>query len=134
MYAKSFTDDMKNLDPLFGPDALTYLSVDDKARVPLGLAAANLQSPILMHMEYKVRLSDHDFAVGERHKLIPSVIAECNILATGKLSYSGNTHIRIRSGKHDSSTAFTHAYDLDELFSSGQISRKPILIIGEYYV
>ena len=94
MFAKSFTDDMKNLDPLFGPDVLLYLSVDDKARVPLGLAAANLQSPLLMHLEYKVRLKDHDFVVGGRHKLIPSVYCECNVLPNGKISYSGNTYIR----------------------------------------
>ena len=123
MYAKSFTDDMKSLDPLFGPDALLYLSIDDKARVPIGLAAANLQSPLLMHMDYKVRLKDHDFVVGGKHKLIPSVIAACDILPNGKVSYSGNTYIRIRSGKHDSSTAFTHAFDLRELFESNLISR-----------
>ena len=134
MVAASFTKDMKALDLLFGPVALTYASVDDKARVPLGRAAANLQSPILMHLEYKVRLADHDFAVGERHNLIPSVIAECNVLPTGKVSYSGNTHIRVRSAKHDSSTAYTHAYDLDELYSTGKIVRKPILVIGKYNI
>ena len=115
MYAKSFTDDMKSLDPLFGPDALLYLSIDDKARVPIGLAAANLQSPLLMHLEYKVRLSDHDFVVGGKHKLIPSVYAVCNVLENGKISYSGNTFVNIRSGKHDSSTAYTHAVSYTHL-------------------
>ena len=56
MFAKSFIDDMRNLDPLFGDDAMVYLSIDDKAKVALGLAAAKLQSPILMHVEYKVNL------------------------------------------------------------------------------
>lgn len=28
-----------------------------------------------MHLNYKVRLDDHDFAVGERHQLTPSVYA-----------------------------------------------------------
>ena len=132
MYAKSFTDDMKNLDPLFGPDALMYLSIDDKARIPLGLAAANKQSPILMHLDYKIRLSDHDFVIGGRHKLIPSVYAECNVQKNGKVSYSGKTFISVRSGKHDSSTAFTHAYDLKNLFESKDIARKPILLIGMF--
>ena len=31
------------------------MSNDDKARVPLGLTAANLQASILMHIEYKVK-------------------------------------------------------------------------------
>ena len=85
MFAKSFTDDMRSLDPLFGPEAMVYLSNDDKARVPLGLAAATLQSPILMHLDYKVRLSDHDFPVGDRHKLIPSVYCVCDLLENGKV-------------------------------------------------
>ena len=121
MFAKSICDDMQSLDPLFGPDAMTFLSNDDKARIPLGLAAANLQSPILMHLEYKVRLNDHDFVVGGRHKLIPSVYAECNLLQNGKVSYSGNTFIRIRSGKHDSSTAYTHAFDVREFERDGAL-------------
>ena len=37
--------------------------------------------------------------------------------------------LRIRSGKHDSSNAYTHAYDLKELFSSGSIPKKPLMII-----
>ncbi|CAB4064954.1 unnamed protein product [Lepeophtheirus salmonis] len=53
MFAKSFTDDLKDLDPLFGPDAINYFSNDDKARVPLGLAVANLQAPI-----FNVRLQE----------------------------------------------------------------------------
>ena len=120
---------MKFLDPLSGPVAMNYVSIDDKARVNLGLAAANLQSPILMSLEYKVRLNDHDYVVGNRHKLIPSVYAVCELDKTGKVTYSGDTFIRIRSGKHDSSTAYTHAYDVKKLFSTGHITRKPLLII-----
>ena len=56
MYAKSLVDDIHSIDYLFGPDCVQFLSIDDKARVPLGIVAAKLQSPILMHLEYKVRL------------------------------------------------------------------------------
>ena len=35
----------------------------------------------------------------------------------------------MRSGKHDSSTAYTHSYDMNELLSSGSITPKPIMII-----
>ena len=93
MYAKSFIDDMFEVARLFGPQACTFMSNDDKARVPLGLAAASLQSPILMHLEYKVRLPDHDFVVGPRHKLIPSVYGLCNINTKGEVIYSGDTFI-----------------------------------------
>ena len=71
-----------------------------------------------MHMEYKVRLPDHDFGVGPRHTLIPSVYGVCQIKENGELSYSGNTFITICSGKHDSSSTHTHAYDMKELFES----------------
>ena len=71
------------------------MSNDDKAPVPLGLAAANLQAPILMHMEYRVTLPDHNFVVAPRHTLIPSVYAICEIKENGDLSYTGETYIRI---------------------------------------
>ena len=35
----------------------------------------------------------------------------------------------MRSGKHDSSSAYTHAYDLIKLFEDKLISNKPILIL-----
>ena len=117
------------LDPKFGHGAVVCVSIDDKARVPLGLAAANSQAPILMSLQYKVRLPDHDFVVARRHTLIPSVYAECVVKEDGKISYSGKTFVRVRSGKHDSSNAYTHAFDIRELFSSNSIQRKPILII-----
>ena len=73
MFAKSFMDDLTNLCNFFGPQSVLFLSNEGKARVPLGLATASLQAPILMHTEYKVRLPDHNFVVGPRHTLIPSV-------------------------------------------------------------
>lgn len=54
MFAKAFIDDMFDLCELFGPEAVQILSIDDKARVKLGLAAASLQAPVLMSMDYKV--------------------------------------------------------------------------------
>lgn len=127
---------------MFGPGSCFFLSLDDKAKIPLGLAAATKQAPILMHLEYKVRLPDHDFAVAARHKLIPSVYAACIINPekfTDAVSYSGPTYVAIRSMKHDSSTAFTHGRDLERLksvdnfkpfmcTSDGQV--KPIFIVA----
>ena len=63
------------------------------------------------------------------NKLTPSVIAALEVLA-GRLdngvSYSGPTYIGIRSGKHDSSVAATHAADLRHLYQNVQ-SFKPFL-------
>ncbi|KAJ8867174.1 hypothetical protein PR048_033038 [Dryococelus australis] len=52
---------------------------DDKARVPTGLIAANKQAPLVMHVEYKVSLPDHDFVIASRHKLISSLYALCEV-------------------------------------------------------
>lgn len=96
------------------------ISQDDKSRVPIGLTAANKQAPLLMHLEYKVTLPDHDWVVAPRHKLIPSVYAGIKI-EDGKIgdpktvTYSGPTYIAIRSAKHCSSTAATHAFDFQNL-------------------
>lgn len=69
---------MQNLDSLasfLGPSQVFITSVDDKARVRIGVTAANKQSSILMNMQYRVTLPDHDWVKGERHSLIPSVYA-----------------------------------------------------------
>lgn len=63
----------------------------------------------------------------ERHKLIPSVYA--GIILKEKrfgnpdfVTYSVPTIIRVRSGKHDSSTARSHAIDLDHVINSAIFS------------
>ena len=82
-----------------------------------------------MHLEYKVTLPDHSFVVAPAHKLIPSVYGVCNVSEKGEIQYSGDTFVRIRSGKHDTSNAATHLYDLVELFQCQEVSLKPILLI-----
>ena len=47
MFVKSFLDDLFDVCKLFGPKPVLVLSIDDKARVKLGLAEASLQSPIV---------------------------------------------------------------------------------------
>ena len=54
----------------------------------------------------------------------------CEIKENGELSYSWNTFIRIRSGKHDSSSARTHAYDMKKLFESSNLTERPILLLS----
>ena len=78
MFAKSFCDDMHSLETLFGSEAILYLSNDDKARVALGITAAKSQGNVLMHVEWKIRLPDHDFLVAPSHTLVPSVYCVCN--------------------------------------------------------
>ena len=74
----------------------------------------------MMHVSYEVRLPDHDFVKATKHKLNPSVYADCEIrlcsaYAEPEVSCSGLKYIAVRSGKHESSTAYTHGDDLRKL-------------------
>ena len=77
----------------------------------------------MMHVEYRIKLPDHEYVVAEKHKLIPSVYAACMLQDKfdpkkgTPVSYSGPTYIAIRSGKHDQSTAFAHGTDFDHLIT-----------------
>lgn len=66
---------LEEVASLLGPEEVFFLSQDDKCRVPIGLTAANKQAPLLMHLEYRIQLPDHDWVVAAGHKLIPSVYA-----------------------------------------------------------
>jgi len=55
-----------------------FISQDDKARFPIGLTAAHKKVTLLMHLEYRLSLPDHDLVVAAGHKLIPSVYADKN--------------------------------------------------------
>ena len=68
--------------------------------------------------------------MGPCHTLIASVYGVCEIKENSELSYSGNTFIRIRSGKHDSCSAHTHAYDMKKLFRSSNLPERPILVLS----
>ena len=106
----------KDLANLFSAHSF-FLSQDDKARVPIGLPISKKQTAFLMHLDYKVTLPDHDFPIGENHKLIPSVYAACLHDKEGSISYSGPTHVAIRSAKHNQSSAESHISDLKHLLT-----------------
>jgi hypothetical protein len=141
-FAKSTLNALEEIASILGPKEVTFHSQDDKARVPIGLTAANKQSPMVMHMEYKITLADHDFVIAPQHKLIPSVIAAMeikeNCIGKDAVTYSGPTYVAIRSAKHDSSTALSHLEDMNRinslpsfqnsLFTTDGLS-KPVMII-----
>ena len=117
-FAHSTISALEELAGVLGPQQVTFHSQDDKAKVALGLPAATKQAPIVIHMQYQVRLPDHDFAVAKMHKLIPSVISDKTIkvktLSKDAVSYSGPTYIGIRSAKHSGSSAFHHLQDVSD--------------------
>ena len=63
MASVMFTRELANL---FGDNHVFFLSQDDKARVPLGLPISKKQTAILMYLEFKVMLPDHEFPIGEK--------------------------------------------------------------------
>ena len=95
-----------------GPEACVYISQDDKSSVHIGVTAAKKQQSMLMSMRVRVRLPDHDFNVGSRHLLVPSVMASCMIDPKSGVSYTGPTYVAIRSSKHNNSSAYSHHEDL----------------------
>ena len=112
MFAAESFKAVDKIAEFIGPEACLYSSQDDKSSVPLGVIAAKKQSTILMSVRARVRLPDHDFKVGSKHLLVPSVIAICQIDPKTGVTYTGNTYIAVRSAKHNGSTAFSHAEDL----------------------
>ena len=100
-----------------GPEQAVYAGMDDASKVPLGITAASKQQAILMQVEHEVRLADHLFAVADRHKLNVSVIAFHDIQPNkfgnpSVVSCKGETFIRVRSSKHDTSTIWDNCIDL----------------------
>ena len=114
---------MDDMVSLFGSDNVLVLSVDDKAKVPIDVTVVTKQAPLIMYVSYDIRLPDHDFVKATKHKLTQvklSVYAVCEIKppslrADPEIIYSGPTYVAIRSGKHNSSTAYTHGRDFDYL-------------------
>ncbi|CAG8727673.1 13917_t:CDS:2, partial [Racocetra persica] len=86
-----------------------------------------------MRLEYQVELPDHDWVVAEKHKLIPSVYAILNIQEgryrhTNTVTYSDPIFIRVCSGKHDSSTTYSHSKDFDNLMNERKLHNYTITI------
>lgn len=86
---------LESIASFLGQKEVFFLSQDDKARIPLGITAANKQSAVLMHMEYRVSLPDHDWVKAQKHKLIPSVYAGM-IIDKNKLTFFHSLKINLK--------------------------------------
>lgn len=135
MFAAATSKAIDGLAAHLGNEACTFLGQDDKAAVAIGKTAAKVQTPLLMNMNVRVRVADHDFPVGKKHFLCPSVMAVCLISPKTGVTYSGPTYVGIRSSKHNNSTASSHYQDLwrfvelePETFHNSSGDFKPVLI------
>ena len=98
-FAKATINALEELAGLLGPREVAFHSQDGKAKVLIEITAASMQAPLLMDMEYKVILSDHDSVAASQHKLIPSVIADMqlreNDFSGDAVTYTGPTYCAI---------------------------------------
>ena len=121
----SLANDLNFIASILGSEETIFISPDDKAIVKLGIIAAKLQTAMVMHLSYRVRLPNHDYIVASKHHLIPLVYAFLSVddKAFGQpsaVSCKGPTAIYIRSGKHDRSNALSHCLDLSDILRSGK--------------
>ena len=105
----------KRINP-FSNKHVLFLCQGDKARFLIGLAVSRKQDVMMMHLEYKLSMTDHDFPIGESHKLKLSVYAyhSCH-KDSEKIGYSGHTNIGIQSAKHGKICAASHKQDLERI-------------------
>ncbi|CAF1269054.1 unnamed protein product, partial [Didymodactylos carnosus] len=136
-FTLSTINDLKTMAAALGDESVFYLSQDDKCRIPMGIPASQKQAPIIMSMKIQIKLPDHDFVVATKHKLIPSVYAAC-LIKEKRVSFTGPTFVTIRSGKHDHSTAQSHAVDFETLIQLPEFEKaaltngllKPVVMIS----
>ena len=115
-FAMASVKQARDLAELFSDERVFFLSQNDKARVPIGLSGSKKQDFMLMHLKYKVSLSDHEFPIGKQHKLIPSVYASYKCQKNyPAISCIGPTYIAMRGSKHDKSSAVLNHEDVQKL-------------------
>ena len=124
-----------------GPE-VTFYSMNDKAKVQIGITATKKQTSLFMHLEYQVTLPDCGFVVGSKHKLIHSVTGGVKVVKSKDLtnddaSYYGPTYIAIRRSKHSGSSVFHHLREMNRVCSlpeftesfQNQLSREKKVVI-----
>ena len=104
------------------------ISVDDKAKVDLGIAAAQKEQKMLMQCERTVKLPDHSYSIAPKHKLIQSVKLICNI--DDKFGFGnyravrshGKCYVAVRSNYHTTTSAKTHHVDSLRMLEMNEFS------------
>ena len=99
---------------------MNVISVDEKCKVPLSIAAANKEQKILMRVEKKVKLPVHPFVVGPKHKLIPSVTVNCAVVDEKNMEIGdykavkshGPIMVAVRSNYPSTTSVNAHRNDL----------------------
>ena len=118
---------MEEIAGFHGPEEVIFYSQDNKANVPIRLTAANKQVPLVIHVEYNVKLPDHNFVITKQHKLVQLVIGNMQVKAKtfsqDAVTYSGPTYIGIRSAKHLGLKVYNHHVDMKQICVLAEFER-----------
>ena len=118
---------------LLGPGDVTFHSRDNKAKVLIELTVVSKQAPLLMHMEYKVTLLDHNYVISTQHKLISSVIGDMRVrekdFSGDFVTYSRPTDCVIRSAYNNRQDMKSkQSFDtFDDSFNNDTGESKPVM-------
>ncbi|CAF2717357.1 unnamed protein product [Rotaria sp. Silwood2] len=131
---------IKDLAGIFGNDCVLYLTQNTKAKVSIGRPSAKGQSPLIMHLDYKMSSIDSQLnSTVSNHQLTSCIYAASIIDEAGLITNAGPTYISIRSAKHDRLTHESHSIDFDRLVQLKEFEKvahdhlgraKPIVVIN----
>ena len=71
-FAKATINALEELAGLRGPCDIPFTKQQGQS-----FTAASKQTPLLMYMEYKIILPDHEYVLASQHSLIPSELVIC---------------------------------------------------------
>lgn len=98
------------------------ISQDDKAKVPLGIAAVGRTFRAVQSLKEPIMLPDHDFPIAIHHKLIPSVYMLMNPKDNNNTLYNRQLAIFIRSQYLGGTSSASHMGDLKLLTQDNRLS------------
>jgi len=103
-------------------DEAIIISQDDKAKVGLGIPAVGRTFKTIQTVNEPVIVEDHDFPVGSKMKLIPSVYLVINPADSSNTLRTGQLSIFIRPEYFIGTSLTTHMVDLESIVSNEEVS------------
>ena len=81
MFAHTPIRHLEEVEEFFGTEEVVFYSQDNKAKVHIGMTVASKQASLLVHVDCKVNIPDHDFVIEKQHKLVPLFIGDTKMKA-----------------------------------------------------
>lgn len=106
---------------VFADDAI-IISQDDKAKIGLGIPAVGRTFKTIQTVNEPVTIEDHDFPIGSKMKLIPSVYLVINPADSSNTLRTGQLSIFVRPEYFNGTSSATHMADLESIVSDEEFS------------